>query len=87
MSLAAVKEISMNAAVAAVLSEADDIFTLEEAGRTALKAFLSRQRVFTLLSAGFGKNLSLVSLVSCETPVYHSSPGGDDVCLVSPTHR
>lgn len=39
-SLASAKDISMDVAVAAVLSELDDIFAFNEEQRSALKAFL-----------------------------------------------
>lgn len=44
--MAAVQEISMYAAVAAVLSEVDDALTCKEEQRTALKQFLSGKNVF-----------------------------------------
>lgn len=44
---AAAEEISLDAAVAAVLSEVDGIVALKK--RTALKAFLCVQHVFTLV--------------------------------------
>lgn len=50
-SLAAAKEISMDAAAGAFLSEQDDIFTLKDEQRTALK-----EHGFTLLLTGFSKS-------------------------------
>lgn len=52
-SLAAAKQISMDVGAAAVLSELDGIFPLNQ--------FLHGQLVFTLLSTGFGKSLVLHS--------------------------
>lgn len=40
--MAATKQISMGAAVVAVLSEVENIFTLKEEQRKALKAFVRR---------------------------------------------
>lgn len=50
--LANAKETSMDVAVAAVLYEPDDIFTLNEEQRAALRVFLSRKDVFDLLPSG-----------------------------------
>lgn len=46
MSLAAAMEVSTDAAVAPISSELEDIFTIKEEQRTALKAFLSRKHDF-----------------------------------------
>lgn len=46
MSLASAKEISINTAVAAVLSQLDDIFTLKRDQRATLKASLTGKDVF-----------------------------------------
>lgn len=43
--------------MAAVSSEMDDVFTLEEEHRTAQKAFLGGKYVFVLLLTRFGKRL------------------------------
>lgn len=53
---AAVREISVDAAVAAFLSGLDVIFTLWEEGRTALKAFLRGKDLFSLLLTGVGQS-------------------------------
>lgn len=55
--LVAAKEISVDAAVAAVSTKFDGLFTLKEAQRMALKAFLSEKDVFALLPNGFGKSV------------------------------
>lgn len=47
----------MDAALAVVLSDLDGIFSLKEK-RKALKAFLGRQPVFTLLPTLFDKSLA-----------------------------
>lgn len=46
----------MNAAIAAVLVELDNIFSLQKEQRMALKAFLEGKDVFALLLTGFGKS-------------------------------
>lgn len=51
--MAAAKEISIDAAVAAVLSELDEISALKEGQRMALRAF-SVKDVSALLLTGFG---------------------------------
>lgn len=48
---------SVDAAVAAVLSELDGVFTFKEEQRTALKAPLVGRDVFALLLTGFGRSL------------------------------
>lgn len=56
--LVAFKEISLNAAAAAVLSEQDCIFTLKEEKRKIFKVFLGGKEVYVLwLATGFGENL------------------------------
>lgn len=62
--VAAAKWISDDAAVAAVSSEQDGIFTLKEQ-RTALKAFLSRKDVFVLFLTGLGMSLVKHRGASC----------------------
>lgn len=57
MSGAAAKEIRVEAAEVAVLSQPDGIFSLKEERRRALKDFL-RKDIFVLLTAGFGKSLA-----------------------------
>lgn len=53
MSVAAAKEIRVEAAEVAVLSQPDGMFSLEEERRRAPKDFLGRD-IFVLLTAGFG---------------------------------
>lgn len=53
----ATKEISVDTAVAVVLSELDGIFALKDEQRTAQKAFLGGEGVFSLRLTGFGKSL------------------------------
>lgn len=53
-SLAAANEISMNAALEAVLSELDDIFALKDRERRALEAFLGGKEVLDVSLTGFG---------------------------------
>lgn len=55
---AAVREISVDAAVAAFLSGLDGIFTLWEEERTALKAFLGGKDFFSLLRENIITSLS-----------------------------
>lgn len=52
-------EISVDAAMMAVFSELDGIFTLEKNIKAALTAFLGGQHCFNLLLIGFGENASL----------------------------
>lgn len=54
--MAAAKEINIDAAVAAVLAELDEISALKEGQRTALRAF-SIKDVLALLLTGFGYSL------------------------------
>ncbi len=54
--MAAPIELSMDASIAAVLSELDNISSLKEEQRTAPKAFLGGKDVFALLLTGFGKS-------------------------------
>lgn len=54
----AAKEITVDAAFRAVLSELDGVLTLKEQKKTAPKTFLCGRRVFTLLLTGFGKSLA-----------------------------
>lgn len=57
MNLTAANEISVDAAVTAVLSELDGIFTLKEEQRMTLKAFFSEKDILSLLPTGFSKSL------------------------------
>lgn len=63
-SLATAADSSMDAAVAAIFSEMDAVFSLKEEQRTVLKVVLGRKDVFELFSTVFGK--SLAKLVSCR---------------------
>ncbi len=54
--MAATDVVSVDAAIASVLSELESISSLKEEQRT-LKAFLEGKDVFALLSAGFSKSL------------------------------
>lgn len=58
VSLAAATEISMDGAVAAVLSQLDGSFKFLAEQRTALKALLSGKRLFTLLPTLVGNRLA-----------------------------
>lgn len=55
--IAASKETHVDAAAAAVLSELDGVFSLNERQRMAQKDFLSGYDVFALLPSGFGSGL------------------------------
>ncbi len=54
--MAAAKEVSLHAAIAAVLSELDNTSSLKEEQRMALKALLDGKDVFVLLPTGFVKS-------------------------------
>lgn len=47
----------MDAAVASIVSEMENIFHLKVEQRTAVTAFFSGEDVFDLLSTGFGRSL------------------------------
>lgn len=51
--MAAAKDVLMDAAIGADLSEVDGIFTLKEEQKSAPKAFLGGQRSFALFMTGF----------------------------------
>lgn len=55
--MAAAKQISVEAALAAVLSELDGILALRDKQRTARRVLLGEQYVFALALIGFGKSL------------------------------
>lgn len=57
VSRGAAKEINVDAATAAVLSEPDSIFPFEEEQRTTLKPFLGGEDVLSLLPTGIGRSL------------------------------
>ncbi len=59
--MAAAKEVSMDVALAAVLSELNNISSLREEQRKALKAFLGGKNVFAFLF--FQNNLSFSKVV------------------------
>lgn len=56
--MAATKEIRVDAAVAAVLSELDGLFTFKEQHKTGQKALLGGQHCLALLQTGFGNMVS-----------------------------
>lgn len=81
-SLAAVEEISVDAVVAAVLSELNGNFHFKEEQRVPLKAFLVGKDVSTLFPAGFGKSLVTYHHGSpqCQTfPCTSRKPGPVDI--------
>lgn len=53
-SLAAAEEITVDVAVAAILSRFGGIFTIKGEETTALKAFISERGVFSLILTDFG---------------------------------
>ncbi len=55
--MSVVKEVSMDAAIMAVLLELDNIYLLKEEQRMALRAFLDRKK---FLFGSFGKCMSIV---------------------------
>lgn len=53
--MAAAKEVGVDAAIAAVLSQLGNIYSFKEEQKMELQAFLDGEDVFLLLLAGFGK--------------------------------
>ena len=51
------EEFSVATVIASAVSEPENISSLEEQQRTALKAFLNRKDFFALLPVGFGNRL------------------------------
>lgn len=60
MSLATANEISIDAAVAVVLSQVDGTFTLNEEQRRVLKGFLGGENIFALLPTVFLQEFSKI---------------------------
>lgn len=58
VSLAIAKKISVDDAVAAVLSEVEGMLALKDEQRMALKVFLGGKDVLTLLLTGCGKSIA-----------------------------
>lgn len=62
--MAAAKQITVEAAIEAVLSELDGILALRDKQGMALRVLLGEQDVFTLVLIGFGKGA-----VQCSSPL------------------
>lgn len=75
VSLAVAKNISMDAALRAVLSELIGPFTLKEEQRAVLKGFLSVKDYFTLLSTGCGKRFVVKEVHSGSSVWWRAANG------------